>query len=40
MAPYDERAMEAHIVSKVITTRGVPTNVPEVMKPFRYEDTN
>jgi putative SOS response-associated peptidase YedK len=37
LAPYDEKMMEAHTVSKLITTRGMPTNVPEVMKPYRYE---
>ena len=37
LAPYDEKDMEAHTVSKLITTRGMPTNVPEVMKPFSYE---
>ena len=37
LTPYDEKAMEAHTVSKLITTRGVPTNVPEVMKPHQYE---
>ena len=36
LASYDEKAMEAHTVSKLITTRGVSTNVPEVMSPFRY----
>lgn len=40
LALYDEKAMEAHTVSKLITTRGVPTNVPEVMSPFRYEAVN
>jgi putative SOS response-associated peptidase YedK len=40
LAPFDEKAMEAHTVSKLITTRGIPTNVPEVMSPFRYEATN
>jgi putative SOS response-associated peptidase YedK len=40
LAPYDENAMEAHTVSKLITTRGVPTNVPKGMSPFRYEATN
>jgi putative SOS response-associated peptidase YedK len=40
LAPYDENAMEAHTVSKLITTRGVPTNVPDVMSPFRYETVN
>ena len=37
LAPYDEKEMEAHTVSKLITTRGVPTNVPEVMRPHQYE---
>jgi putative SOS response-associated peptidase YedK len=37
LAPYDEKSMEAHTVSKLITTRGVFTNVPEVMSPYRYE---
>jgi putative SOS response-associated peptidase YedK len=36
LAPYDEKAMETHTVSKLITTRGISTNVPEVMSPFRY----
>ena len=33
----DDKEMEAHTVSKLITTRGVPTNVLEVMSPYRYE---
>ena len=37
LAPYDEKVMEAHTVSKLITTRGVPTNVPGVMSPHKYE---
>ena len=40
LAPYDEKAMEAHTVSKLITTRGIPTNVPEVMNPYRYGGAN
>jgi putative SOS response-associated peptidase YedK len=40
LTPYDEKAMEAHTVSKLITTRGMPTNVPEVMSPFRYDSAN
>jgi len=40
LAPYDEKAMEAHTVSKLITTRGAPTNVLEVMKPYRYGGAN
>jgi putative SOS response-associated peptidase YedK len=37
LAPHGEKAMEAHTVSKVITTRGVPTNVPEIMRPHQFE---
>jgi putative SOS response-associated peptidase YedK len=40
LAPYDEKAMEAHAVSRLITTRGMATNVPEVMTPYRYEGAN
>jgi hypothetical protein len=40
LAPYDEKAMEAHTVSKLITTRGIPTNVPDVMNPYRYGGAN
>jgi putative SOS response-associated peptidase YedK len=40
LAPHDEKVMEAHTVSKLITTRGVPTNVLEVMSPYRYDDAN
>jgi putative SOS response-associated peptidase YedK len=40
LAPYDEKEMEAHTVSELITTRGVPTNVPEVMRPHQYKDAN
>jgi len=40
LAPYDEKAMEAHTVSKLITTKGTPTNVPEVMNPYSYGGAN
>jgi len=40
LTPYDEKKMEAHTVSKLITTRGVPTNVAEVMRPYRYPGVN
>jgi len=40
LAPYDEKAMEAHTVSRLITTRGMATNVPEVMAPYRYGGAN
>jgi putative SOS response-associated peptidase YedK len=37
LAPCNEKEMEAHTVSNLLTTRGVPTNVPEVMRPHQYE---
>ena len=40
LTPYDEKAMVAHTVSKLITARGIPTNVPEVMRLHRYEAAN
>ena len=40
LTQYDDKEMEAHTVSKLITTRGVPTNVPGVMSPYRYEAAN
>ncbi len=40
LAPYDEKAVEAHTVSRLITTRGIATNVPEVMNPYRYGGAN
>jgi putative SOS response-associated peptidase YedK len=36
LAPYDEKEMEAHTVSRLITTRGMATNVPEVMTSHLY----
>ena len=40
LSQYDDKEMEAHTVSKLITTRGVPNNTPEVMSAYRYEATN
>jgi putative SOS response-associated peptidase YedK len=40
LAPYDEKAMEAHTVSTLITTKGIHTNVPAVMNPYRYGGAN
>jgi putative SOS response-associated peptidase YedK len=40
LVPHDEKAMEAHTVSRLITTRGILTNVPEVMSPYQYEAGN
>ena len=36
--PYDENEMEAYTVSKLITARGINTNVPEAMKLFEYKE--
>jgi putative SOS response-associated peptidase YedK len=35
--PIDDSFMHAHTISKLITTRGAETNVPDVMKEVRYE---
>jgi len=36
--PYPEETMQAYPVSKLITTRGTNTNIPEVQKPYDYEE--
>ncbi len=36
LAPYDETKMEAHTISKLITSRSENSNVPEVQKEFIY----
>lgn len=36
LVPYDEQELEAYTVSKLISTRGQNSNVPEVMKRFEY----
>lgn len=35
---YPENEMAAHSVSKLITTRGVKRNVPEIIKEFKYDE--
>ncbi|HZX74279.1 MAG TPA: SOS response-associated peptidase family protein, partial [Cyclobacteriaceae bacterium] len=37
--PFDEKKMEAYTVSKRITSRKEPTNVPQTMQKFNYEAT-
>ena len=37
--PLDDALMSAHTISKLITTRGADTNVPEVMAEQRYAQT-
>lgn len=35
---YPDKEFVAHTISKLITTRGANTNVPEVQKPFTYAE--
>ena len=37
LEPYDATRMQAHTVSRLISTKRANTNVPEVMKEFNYE---
>jgi putative SOS response-associated peptidase YedK len=37
LQPYDENGMEAHTVSRLISTRGEKKNRPETIAPFRYK---
>jgi putative SOS response-associated peptidase YedK len=34
--PYDDPNMRAYTISKLLTTRGINPNVPEVLQPFNY----
>lgn len=36
--PYDEKLMKAHTVSRKISMPGVEKNIPEIIKPFSYDD--
>jgi putative SOS response-associated peptidase YedK len=38
LAPYDSSQMQAHTVSRLISTKRANTNVPEVMTKFSYEE--
>ena len=38
MKPLDEKLMEAHTISKLITNRTIDPNVPEVKKEFIYSE--
>lgn len=38
LAPCDEAKMNAYPISKLITTRGADTNVPEIKEPFHYPE--
>lgn len=37
MKPLPDGILQAHTISKLITTRGVDTNVPEVQHEYKYE---
>ena len=36
--PYPEDMMSAYTISKLITTRGVNTNVPEIREKVEYPE--
>jgi putative SOS response-associated peptidase YedK len=38
LLPCDDAGMETHTISKLITTRGADTNVPEILKPVEYPE--
>ena len=38
LIPLDESLMDAYTISKLISKRGVEKNVPELEKPFSYEN--
>jgi len=40
MKPLDENLMQAHTISKLITSRTERTDVPEVKKEFVYSELN
>ena len=37
LQPYNDMEMQAHTVSRLISAKGVNTNVPKVMREFSYE---
>lgn len=38
MEPYDDREMDAHTVSRLVSFKRDNTNVPEVLKKYEYEE--
>jgi putative SOS response-associated peptidase YedK len=38
LKPADEKEMRFHTISKLISKRGVDKNVPELVKPYAYDD--
>jgi putative SOS response-associated peptidase YedK len=37
--PYQDPSMRAYTISKMLTTRGINLNVPEIRAPFSYNDS-
>lgn len=38
LVPYEAQRMEAHPVSRLITPKGIKTNVPDAIKPVDYQE--
>jgi len=38
LRPFDENKMDAYTISKLITNKEMKPNVPEVIKPYNYEE--
>ncbi len=38
LKPFNEKEMEAYTISKLITAKGEDPNVPQVLKPFQYNN--
>jgi putative SOS response-associated peptidase YedK len=38
LQPYDDKEMQAHTVSRLISTKRANTNVPEAMREFKYDE--
>jgi len=38
LKPYDESKMTAYTISKMITTKDIEVNVPEVLEPYQYNN--
>ena len=36
--PCDDKGMKAYSISKLITTRGAETNVPQIKEPYQYSE--
>lgn len=38
LVPYDDKELEAYSVSKLITTKGQNTNIPEILEKHEYDE--